>query len=191
MVDFDDRTIDLSRENYDFAIRISPKLNEKVVAVKVGASRHHLCASPAYLAANGLPEILDDLQNHQLLHFGAARRAQWEFVANSGKPMKIGFQPLLNSNSGMFLLSASISGLGIVNLPDFISMPAINSGELVPVLTHIIQPEWGIFLVHAENRRLNRRMRLFAQEMKSGQLNISQHTDASISQKTPLIRDKN
>lgn len=165
-VDFDDRAIDLSRENYDFAIRITPKLGSDVVSTKIGSTRHQLCASPSYLAEHGEPACLKDLNNHPLLHFGSARRATWDFTTVSGKPVQLEFQPALNSNSGSFLREAAINGLGIARLPDFIAEASIAAGELVPVLKNMKVSDWGIYLVHSENRRLNRRMRLFSEEMK-------------------------
>ena len=166
-VDFDDRRVDLSRENYDFAIRITSDPETTAVATRIGTTRHRLCASPAYLAQRRQPGRLNDLLDHPLLHYGPARRATWEFAAVSGKTETIEFQPTLNSNSGMFLLEAVLKGVGIARLPDFITMAAFSSSELVPILSNMTLPEWGIFLVHAEDRHLNRRMRLFAQEMKA------------------------
>ncbi len=170
--DFDDRTVDLSRENYDFAIRVTPKIDAGIVAKKIGASEHQLCASPAYLDANGVPEKLEDLLQHPLLYFGTARRAKWEFVGEGGKPESITFQPSLNSNSGDFLLKAAEQSLGIARLPDFLSEQAVASGFLVPVLPKVAVRQWGIYLLHAEDRRLNRRMRLFAEEIEAACLHV-------------------
>lgn len=164
-VDFDDRTVDLARENFDFAIRITPEPVGNVIATRIGVSRHTLCASPAYLAANGTPASLHDLAGQPLLYFGTARRAHWDFISGSGERHAIEFQPALNSNSGRFLLESALQGLGIARLPDFISAPSIASGALVQLLPDMAVPEWGIYLIHAEDRRLNRRMRLFAEEM--------------------------
>ena len=166
-VDFDDRRVDLSRENYDFAIRVTSELEETVVATQIGTSSHQLCASPAYLAARGQPGCLNDLQDHLLLHYGSERRATWSFISETGKPQTLEFQPTLNSNSGVFLLEAALKGIGIARMPDFVAAPSLASGALLPVLPSLTIPEWGIFLAHAEDRRLNRRMRLFAQEMTS------------------------
>ena len=77
--DFDDRIIDLDRENYDFAVRVTPKVNEKLLVEKVGVVRHYLCASPNYLKENNAPKTLDDLKGHRLLHFGTAKRGTWRF----------------------------------------------------------------------------------------------------------------
>lgn len=163
-VDFDDRAVDLARENYDFAIRITPKVDEP--AVRIGTVQHQLLASPEYLEARSTPGSLDELRQHRLLYFGSARRAIWDFVTGNGKPQTFEFQPFLNSNSGVFLVDATRRGLGIGRFPDFIATDAVASGELVPVSFDLTVPEWGVYLIHAEDRRLNRRMRLFAEEMK-------------------------
>jgi len=165
-VDFDDRTVDLARENYDFSIRITPALGSGVSGERIGTVKHRLFASPEYIRTHATPRTLEDLYQHPLLHFRTARRAVWDFVTDKGKPQPFEFHPFLNSNSGVFLLEATLNGLGISRLPDFVTSEAQAKGLLVPVLTGITIPDSGIYLVHAENRRLNRRMRLFAEEMK-------------------------
>lgn len=165
-VDFDDRTVDLARENYDFTIRITPELEDGVSGVRIGTVQHHLFASPEYIQTHSEPRSLDDLRQHPLLHFRTARRAVWDFVSEKGKLQSFEFQPFLNSNSGVFLLDATLKGLGISRLPDFVASNAQTADQLVPILSDMIIPDLGIYLVHAEDRRLNRRMRLFAEEIK-------------------------
>jgi len=162
-IDFDDRTIDLDRENYDFALRITGNLESSAGVTRIGSVAHRLFAAPGYVKAHGLPTCLSDLHDHKLLYFGSMRRAIWSFSTPKGKQQDIEFQPFLNSNSGMFLLKATIDGLGVSRLPDFIASGAVEGGELVEVLSQFTVPEWGIYLVHSEKRIFNRRMRLFAE----------------------------
>lgn len=156
----------MTRDNYDFAIRIAVDLEPDLVATRIGSIRHQLFASKSYLAKHGNPKQLNDLKQHDLLGFGGTRRAKWSFIDTMGKRVSIEFQPTLNSNNGSFLLEAVKKGLGISNMPDFISQQAKVEGEIIPVLTDLRSPEFGIYIVRSENRRLNRRMRLFAEEMK-------------------------
>jgi len=165
-VDFDDRRVDLARENYDFAIRISPELEGTRSEMRIGTVQHRLYASQNYLKAHSKPRVLADLGQHQLLNYGAARRAVWDFGSIKGKPLRFEFHPFLNSNSGVFLLEATLDGLGICRLPSFITSGARAAGQLVPVLPEMAIPDWGIYLVHAEDRRHNRRMRLFTEALK-------------------------
>ena len=165
-IDFDDHIVDISRENYDFAIRITSELKQNVTGKKIGTTRHQLCASPSYLALHGTPATLEDLHDHDLLHFGSQKRVRWNFQATSGKAQFIEFQPAMNSNSGVFLLESCVRGMGIAMLPDFIFQRSVAAGDLVTILPNLIYPDWGIFLTHTEGRRLNRRMRLFAEAIE-------------------------
>ena len=165
-VDFDDRPVDLARENYDMAIRISRALDDGQDAIRIGTVRHALYASRVYLAQRAPINDVGDLQGHQFLNFGPARRAHWDFLSPSGKLKTFDFPPHLNSNSGLFLLSAVKADLGIARLPDFIVGDLNSSDAIERVLPEIAIPQWGIYLVHAEQGPLNRRMRLFAEEMK-------------------------
>lgn len=165
-VDFDDRTVDLARENYDFAIRITPELEGAVSGTRIGTVKHRLFASPEYIQTHSDPCSFEDLRQHPLLHFRTARRAVWDFVTEKGTPYSFEFQPFLNSDSGVFLLEATVNGLGIARLPDFVASKTQAAGRLVPVLTNMAIPDSGILLVHAESRRFNRRMRLFSEAMK-------------------------
>nr|WP_254446773.1 substrate binding domain-containing protein [Ruegeria sp. HKCCD8929] len=165
-IDFDDRRVDLVRENIDLAIRITGTPDPILASTRIGTVRHSLFASAEYLSKHPPLEALCDLHDHQLLYFGSAKRAFWEFVTPKGKLNRFEFKPFLNSNSGLFLLNAVRSGMGIARLPHFIAAEAEETDEVVRVLPDTCIADWGIYLVHSEDRRLNRRMRLFADEMK-------------------------
>ena len=165
--DFDDRVIDLERENYDFAIRITPDIDKQLISEKIGTVRHKLCAAPCYLEKYGQPTQLKDLRTHKLLHFGTAKRGTWTLTSSEAKKISnIDFNPSLNSNSGQFLFEATLQGQGISNLPDFIFGETLETGKLIHVLPQYQISEFSIYLVHSEQRQLNRRMRLFAAEIK-------------------------
>jgi len=75
------------------------------------------------------------------------------------------FSPALNSNSGQFLFNATVQGQGIANLPDFILGTAFETGQLVALLPQNQIADYFICLLLSENRRINRRMRMFSQEI--------------------------
>lgn len=159
-VDFDDRRVDLTQENYDLAIRIAEAPDPALIAHTIGQTQHRLYASPGYAESSGLPDTLAELALHPLLHFGPARRASWEFETANG-PQTITFQPVLNSNSGAFLLAATIAGQGIARLPDFVAAQAEDAGTVVSVLPDLRVATRQIQLVYTASRLVNRRMRAF------------------------------
>ncbi|MBL4740236.1 MAG: LysR family transcriptional regulator [Sneathiella sp.] len=163
-VDFDDRRVDLERENYDLAIRIAEEADPNLTMKKLGESQHRLYASIAYADENVLPETIETLTDHSLLHYGSGRRATWEFDTETGK-QTFEFQPTLNSNSGHFLLEATRFGRGIARLPDFIASNACARGELIVVLPNARMSYWSITIAYSKTRLLNRRMRAFIEEV--------------------------
>lgn len=157
-IDFDDRTVNLGSENYDLGVRIASGNLAGLECLPIGTSRHGLFASPSYAKKAGLPEALCDLKAHPLLNYGSARRARWELLSY-GKRHYIEFQPALNSNNGPFLLHATLNGMGIARLPDFLIAEAIRKGDLVEVLPEYEIAASPIQVIYRANRRLNKRMR--------------------------------
>jgi DNA-binding transcriptional LysR family regulator len=163
-VDFDNRQVNLARENYDLAVRITERVDAALIEQPLGSSRHHLYASRLYANQHGLPVTLDALTDHPLLHHGFAKRATWKFITEQGDRV-IEFQPALNSNSGPFLLQATLEGLGLARLPDFIADTHYKKGDLVHVLPSARISDWTISVVYAPDRRRNRRVRAFVEEI--------------------------
>ena len=170
-VDFDDRRVDLDRENYDFAIRIAQDVEPELTSKHLGCAHHWLCASVDYAKTKPLPETLDALTQHPLLHFGFARCASWDFLTGSGNK-RVDFQPAINSNSGHFLREAVRNGRGIARLPDFIAQSSHARGELVHVLPDYRLRDSEIVLAYSKSRLLNRRMRVFIEQISLACANL-------------------
>ncbi len=64
-VEYSDRLANLNQENFDVAIRIGPLADSDLIAQRICANRHLICASPAYLAQKGTPMHPQHLQQHQ------------------------------------------------------------------------------------------------------------------------------
>lgn len=56
--------------------------------------------------------------------------------------------------------------MGIVRLPDFVCQPLVDSGGIIPILEELEPTQLNIYLMLAEGRRFNRRLRLFSEEMQ-------------------------
>jgi len=165
IVDFDDRQVDLVRENYDLAIRISADPAPGLIAKQLGKTSVRFYASPEHLIKYKEPVEPCDLKESRVVARGMAKRKRLKLINSKNKSVTVDITPSMNSNSGVFMRDAAITGRFIAGLPEFIAAPAVDKGELVQVLTDWRLPEGSIDLVYSENRQLNRRMRLFAQEM--------------------------
>lgn len=165
IADFDDRQIDLARENYDFAIRITAMLESDVVAEHFGTVRRQFYGSPAYVAQHGMPTQPNNLSAHAVLGYGMLQRKRVTVIDAAENVANLDCKVVLTTNSGVFMREAALRGLGLAALPGFLAASAVERGELVVVLDGWRLPDAGIYLVHSESRRLNRRMRLFSREM--------------------------
>ncbi|MEM1284997.1 MAG: LysR family transcriptional regulator [Pseudomonadota bacterium] len=165
-VDFDNRHADLVTESYDLAIRLTNEPPDFLIATHLGHWCHSLYASPDYVEDHGNPQSLDGLSDHPLLFHGGSRRAVWDFEVKGGT-RSFTFQPSFSSNSGAFLLQAALAGEGIARLPDFLAAPKIAGGELVEVLGDVKIATRGIYLLRTPERRMNRRVRLFAEAVQN------------------------
>lgn len=166
-VTFDNRHVDLSHDNFDFAIRLTSDVIDDQSAKLIGRSQYGIYAARSYLEAHGTPTKAQDLKQHRLLNFGAAKRGEWAFKDANGQAVKVAFKPVIGSNSGVFLAEAAQRGVGIVRLPDFVGQPLVASGDIVPILENLVFLPLNIYLMHPENRRFSRRMRVFSEEMQA------------------------
>jgi DNA-binding transcriptional LysR family regulator len=166
IVTFDNRPVDLAHDNFDFAIRITSALIAQVGARLIGQAKHAVYASESYLEKRGTPTTAKDLKDHRLLYCGTTKRGEWIFTETDGRTTKVAFKPAMGSNSGVFLTNAVRQGAEIVRLPDFICQPYVTRGEIVPILEHLRSAPLNIYLLHRENQRFSRRIRIFSEEIQ-------------------------
>jgi DNA-binding transcriptional LysR family regulator len=97
-VRFDDRHVDLIREQVDVAIRISQLPDSSLVSRKLGQACLGCYASPDYLAQHGEPAHPDQLRGHSLLDYTLARTpGRWQFEGD-GQPFEVAVRGQLAAN---------------------------------------------------------------------------------------------
>lgn len=135
-LDLSDRLVALSAEGFDLALRHADAPPDTHVAWALCATSSLLVASPAYLAAQGVPRAPLDLAQHRCLHYPRRGEAPgWSFEPRSGGArVSVGIAGPLATNNSEALREAAREGLGIALLPDFSAQSALRSGALVRVL---------------------------------------------------------
>lgn len=147
-----DRVLSLADEGIDLGLRIGHLPDSSLIALRVGAVRRVLVASPDYLARVGAPQNLDDLADHAFIStFGvAASPAHWSLGADEDKTVR--FRPRLTVNSVDAALDAAMSGLGIVRLFSYQVAEGVAQGRLVRLLQPFEPPASPIHLVRPPGR---------------------------------------
>ncbi|MCH4548488.1 LysR family transcriptional regulator [Rhizobium changzhiense] len=164
-LDIDDRRVDAASDGYDAIIRNGPIADSRLVAWKLAHSRRLLCASPDYLARQGIPSSLADLDSHRGIFYTNRGVADWRFQTPEGA-IVIRAKLALGINNGDMLRDAAIAGLGIALLPAFIAGPAIREGRLAEIdVGHRPEAEF-IYMAHPEGRNPSAKLRAIADHLK-------------------------
>ncbi|HPG22003.1 MAG TPA: LysR family transcriptional regulator [Amaricoccus sp.] len=131
----DDRFVELLAEGFDLAIRIGVLEDSTLKARKLAETRLLLAASPAYLAERGVPQSIDDLNDHCLLHYSNLSTGNfWRLRGRGGAERQIRVGGRFTANNGESLRKVAEAGIGVVMLPSFILGDALRAGRLVEVL---------------------------------------------------------
>jgi len=169
---FADRIVNMMDEGVDVAIRIAELPDSTYMAIKVGTVRRVLCASPDYLAKNGMPENLEALSNHKLiLARGITPANQMRFLRN-GQPVSVKVQPFLSVNDNSSALYSAIAGLGITRLLDYQISDAIHAQKLKIILSEFEVNPVPVHILHRESRNSSTKIRSFV-DMITDQLRVA------------------
>ncbi len=132
-VDFTDQVIDLASNAMDIAIRASSALPDYVVARRLTDHQFVLVASSAYLAENGVPRSVSDLEMHKgLMYRGPSGVLQWR-AQQDGLWKEVKIRPTYISNHGPSLVNSARDGRGLAFLPRWGLVEYLESGELVEI----------------------------------------------------------
>ena len=152
-IHFSTRHVDLQRDGYDVALRAGTVFEPGLVARPLARMPVFAVASPAYLAAHGVPRTAKDLKQHRCL-LGFARGElpdQYWPLKNGGK---LHVEGHFVSNEVTLLSQAAVRGLGVAFLPAMFVRPLIDCGELVQVLSGVVETTSTVAVVYLEREFL-------------------------------------
>jgi DNA-binding transcriptional LysR family regulator len=156
----DDRLVDVVEGGYDLVVRVSRLTESSLVARKLATDRVVLCASPAYLAARGRPEVPADLVDHDCLHYALVPlEDEWRFGGRRGVSVPV--RSRFSSNDGDLLRRAAVEGAGIAVIPNFLAARDVAAGRLELVLEKCRRGEVGIHAVFSQRKQMPARARVF------------------------------
>ncbi|MGR5063192.1 LysR family transcriptional regulator [Photobacterium sp. DNB22_13_2] len=121
--------VDLLEKRTDVAIRIGKLDDSTLHARPLGRSPLYIVASPEYLARRGIPNLVSQLQQHELIGFAGAK------VLNRW-PLKglDAISPTLISSNGETVRQLVLAGNGISCLSGFMVNKDLEEGRLVSLL---------------------------------------------------------
>jgi LysR family transcriptional regulator for bpeEF and oprC len=156
-----DGFVDLVKERIDIALRVGSPGESSLVTRTLTSIRALLCASPRYLAARGTPRTPKDLADHEFVLHGSMDPVRLVF-RRGGRVSKVAVKGRLSCDDGPAAIAASISGFGIVMVPEFEVAEEIRDGRLVTILPGFQEREWQLNVVFPPRKHVPMRTRAFA-----------------------------
>jgi DNA-binding transcriptional LysR family regulator len=156
-----DRIAHLLEEHNDVAVRIGELPDSCQVALRVGAIRPVVCASPAYFRARGTPQRPADLAKHDCITFeGIASPNAWSFSGRrQGQPIRV--HSRLAVNTAEAAIDAAVAGLGVTRVLSYQAEQALRCGALQLALESYEPPPRPVSLLHPGGRLLPLKLRAF------------------------------
>jgi DNA-binding transcriptional LysR family regulator len=175
-----DRRVDLLGEGFDLVVRAGAVVDESLTYRPLLTLELLNVASPAYVAAHGMPQELSDLAHHWLVNYQpnpASQPAAFEYHdANAGQDVFIAMPHTVTVNNSVAYGAACRAGLGIAQQPRLRAIAEIQAGLVVPVMPHHLPAAMPMRMLFPHRRNIPQRVRVFADWLAAiAQVAVDQH----------------
>ena len=162
---FGDRVIDPFSEAVDLVVRFGEPADQAgLVMRKLTEQRLCICASPAYLATQGTPQSLKELnQHHCIVNFRRERPLYWRVI--DGIPGLITPPATHEAGDGDAIIGLALAGFGLCQMPISLVSRYLEAGTLVSVLDAHAQVMVPVNLLWPKSRHLVPRVRYIVDEL--------------------------
>jgi len=160
----EEKLVDIVATRFDACIRLGEKVEQDMVAVKLGGELEMLVVgSPDYFAQHGKPKSPRDLKAHRCLNTrwptdGSLYR--WEFERGAEELEAAVTGPLI-VNEPELAVQAAVDGVGLAFLFRYQVQAALAAGKLVAVLKEWTPPFPGFYLYYPSRRQMPPALRAF------------------------------
>ena len=155
-----DETVVAREDSFDLRIVVGPLEESSLVTRRICTLERTICAAPAYLERHGTPGTPDELLQHNCLWISnLPQLRRWPFTTDSGLRI-LSVDGNLVANNAETVLQLALAGVGIVRLPDVMVGEPIQSGQLIPILSHCnhVEPV-PVFALYPSGRNLSPKVR--------------------------------
>lgn len=156
-----DDVLDLTAQRIDVAIRIGASIDRNLHSRLLTRTERILCASPAYIATNGMPQSPSELIDHQCLVFSGRQHAEVWALKNGNAAATIHVNPVISANNSLLLRQLALSDMGIAPIAQYVVESALADGSLVRVLSPWTLGTLDICAVYLSSKNLSPKVRAF------------------------------
>ncbi len=156
-----DHIVSLVDEHIDVALRIGHLEDSGLIAAKIGAVRHVVCASPDYLGEFGEPADLNEMADHVCVTFTAFGTSREWIFRNKDRIVRLPVKSRLAATTAEAAVHAAISGIGITRLLCYQVAQAIGEGRLRLVLRQNEPDPLPVSFIYPSGRLVAQKLKAF------------------------------
>ena len=146
--------LNLVEARIDLAIRISADPHPALLGRVLAPCTSVLVASPAYLAAHGVPQLPADLATHRCLSYANFGKSVWTF-SRGDDHAQVSVGSYFSANEATALLRAALAGGGVALQPTYLANPHLQDGSLQVVLPDWKVPDMAIYALYPSRKHLS------------------------------------
>ena len=146
--------LNLVEARIDLAIRISAEPDPALIGRVLAPCTSVLVASPAYLAAHGVPQLPADLATHRCLSYANFGKSVWTF-SRGDDHARVSVGSYFSANEATALLQGVLAGGGIALQPSYLANPHLQDGSLQVVLPDWKVPDMAIYALYPSRKHLS------------------------------------
>jgi DNA-binding transcriptional LysR family regulator len=160
-----DRIVDLINENVDCVVRGGELKDQSLIGRHVGDLQLRVFAAPSYLERWGTPahpKALEDTP-HRIVGFLWSRTGKpLPYAMHRGdERVTVHGRHALAVDDGNAYLAAGLAGLGVMWLPDYMSVAHVARGALVPLFGDWRLDSMPMYIAYPPNRHVSAKLRVF------------------------------
>jgi LysR family transcriptional regulator for bpeEF and oprC len=160
-----DRPVDLIEEGVDCAVRGGVLGDSTLIARRIAVINFVTAAAPSYLERFGTPTHPRELANHRCVNYFSAKTGKihdWDFTRD-GERIQVPMPGMVALNDSNAYVVAGISGLGIIQMTDYLLDKYVADGSLVRIMPDWITDPIPVHVVYPQNRHLSAKVRVFVE----------------------------
>lgn len=162
-IDFNDRIVDMIEEGVDVAIRSGDLPDSRLMSRTLRPFQMLICAAPSYLERHGVPDSPFTLNEHSAVRFrfpNSGKLQDWPLTLPEGE-LELRMRTAFSCNNMEAVRGATVAGLGIGCMPDFLVHSSLAEGTLRTVLDDFIDEPGNFHMLWPSSRHLSPKVRVF------------------------------
>lgn len=158
---FDERLVNLVKENFDIGIRFGKLEDSTLIAKKLASRKEYICGSPEFFSHHTPPKQPKDLKNLPCI---IGNNDQWMFKEKN-QQYSVKVKGNFKSNNGRAILQGALKGAGLARLPGVYVLDHIKNGNLETVLDSYMTEEVPIWAIYPSKKNQSINVKVFIDEI--------------------------